>query len=91
MSNTIVVPSGETSTDIHVPSVVSNVTCFASARGVLMSAAASFGFAGSAAAGFGPPSAVEATRHTAARAAHPERIMRSPVGRRAEPAREARR
>ena len=45
-SKTIVLPSGETSSDIHVPSVVSNRTVRPSARGVLIAAATSFGLAG---------------------------------------------
>src|SRR5262249_21784259 len=40
-SKTSVCPSGETSTDIHVPSSVSNEILRASARGALMSAATS--------------------------------------------------
>jgi len=46
MSNTIVRPSAEMSTDDHVASVVSNVMARASGRGVLIAAAGSFGFSG---------------------------------------------
>src|SRR6185295_14727844 len=57
-SKTSVLPSGETSTDIHVPSRASNSTTRASGRGVLMSAAGSF-FAAGDAAGFGARGAAE--------------------------------
>src|SRR5205809_4489283 len=56
-SKAIALPSGETSTEIHVPSRASNSTTRASGRGALMSAAGSF-FAGEA-AGFAARGAAE--------------------------------
>src|SRR2546428_12991499 len=58
-SNASVWPSGEPSTDIHVPARASNSTTRASGRGALISAAGSF-FAAGEAAGFAARGAADA-------------------------------
>src|SRR6187551_2100840 len=74
--NAIVFPSGETSTLIHVPSLVSKEIFRASARGVLISAAGSFLFESE---DDGSAARRGAAARTAARSRHPADVrMRAP-------------